>query len=337
LEGKKITPSFFTLIENDRNCFYAFASAWLYSWDVLRILRNRNNNYDEAKMTEIVGTLTDIYEKYKPDDMHLMKSPQWKSYALFMYIKIYKQYLFKEVNTNNVDSLLSPENILFWFEQIKESFQGKALEAALALLIYERGGLKGYGVSSITYYDYFLEHFPNSPYLKYFKDQMDETVAFYEEATFDPSVHFVEPSDSIHTFQQLLELFRGKRLYIDVWGTWCGPCRLQFKYKDLLEPILQKNNIIPLYIVINAVNEQTNTWEGLIKTYNLKGYHFRANKLFIEDLNRIYNPDNANNAEGKISFLIPWYMLVDEEGNIVEKHFKRPSDLVKDSLAIFLY
>ena len=67
LEEKKITSSFYTLIENDRNCLYAFASAWLYSWEVLRILRNRHDNYDEAKMAEIVDTLTGIYEKHKPD------------------------------------------------------------------------------------------------------------------------------------------------------------------------------------------------------------------------------------------------------------------------------
>ena len=336
LEEKKITSSFYTLIENDRNCLYAFVSAWKYSSDVLTILRNRHDNYDEAKMAEIVDTLTGIYEKHKPDDNNLMKSPQWKHYALFMYIRVYKQYLFKEVNTNNVEALLSREHIPFWFKQIKESFRGKALEAALALLLYEEGGLKGCGELSIPYYNYFLEQFPQSPYLKYFKNQMEETVAFYKDKDFDPSVHFVEPRDSINTFQELLALFRGKRLYVDVWATWCGPCRMQFEFNDLLRPILQRNNIKSLYILTNSDDKQTNTWEGLIKTYNLRGYHFRANKAFLEDLKRIYSTDNdALNPEGKRYFLIPWYMLVDEEGNIVDKHFKKPSELVKDTLAIF--
>jgi thiol-disulfide isomerase/thioredoxin len=337
LEEKKITSSFYTLIENDRNCFYAFASAWLYSWEVLRILRNRHDNYDEAKMAEIVDTLTGIYEKHKPDDNNLMKSPQWKHYALFMYIRVYKQYLFKEVNTNNVEALLSREHIPFWFIQIKESFQGNALEAVLALFLYETGGLSNCidTDTTIPVYDFFLEQFPQSPYLKYFKNQMEETVAFYEEKDFDPSVHFVEPRDSINTFQELLALFRGTRLYVDVWATWCGPCRMQFEYKDLLEPILQRNNITPLYISTDHDDKQIKTWEALIKGYNLRGYHFRANKSFLEDLNGIYDPDNAHNPESKRSFLIPWYMLIDEKGNIVNKHFKRPSELVKDTLAIF--
>ena len=337
LEEKKITSSFYTLIENDRNCLYAFVSAWKYSSDVLTILRNRHDNYDEAKMAEIVDTLTGIYEKHKPDDNNLMKSPQWKHYALFMYIRVYKQYLFKEVNTNNVEALLSREHIPFWFIQIKESFQGNALEAVLALFLYETGGLSNCidTDTTIPVYDFFLEQFPQSPYLKYFKNQMEETVAFYEEKDFDPSVHFVEPRDSINTFQELLALFRGTRLYVDVWATWCGPCRMQFEYKDLLEPILQRNNITPLYISTDHDDKQIKTWEALIKGYNLRGYHFRANKSFLEDLNGIYDPDNAHNPESKRSFLIPWYMLIDEKGNIVNKHFKRPSELVKDTLAIF--
>ncbi len=334
LEEKKITPSFYTLIENDRTCLYAYVSAWLYSWDVLRILRNRDDNNYEAKMAEIVGSLTNFYDIYKPDDINMMKSPQWKSYALFMYTNIYKQYLFNKVNKTNVEGLLSVEHMPFWFEQIKESFRGNALEAALSLFLYEEGGLKGCGESSIPYYDYFLEQFPESPYLKYIKNQMEETISFYEEKLFDPSVHFVENRDSIDTFQELLALFRGKRLYVDVWATWCGPCRIQFEYKDLLEPILQRNDITPLYISIDYDDKQKTTWEALIKSYNLRGYHFRANKSFLEDINRIYAPDN-NDPEGKKSFSIPWYLLIDEKGNIVHKKFKKPSELVKDTLAIF--
>ena len=337
LKEKKITPSFYTLIENDRTCSYAYASAWLDSWDVLRILRNKNNNYDEAKMAEIVGSLTNIYEKHKPDDKNLMKSPSWENYTLLMYVYIYKQYSLNIVNTSNVEGLLSSEHIPFWFEQMKKSFQGDALEAVLALLVYEASGCSNCTETDtiIPVFDFFREQFPQSPYLKYFKNQMEETIAFYKDKAFDPSVHFVENRDSIHTFQELLALFRGKRLYVDVWATWCGPCRTQFEYKDSLEPILQRNNITPLYISTDYDDKQIKTWEALIKGYNLRGYHFRANKSFLEDLNRIYDPENANNPEGKRSFSIPWYMLIDENGIIVHKNFKRPSELVKDTLAIF--
>lgn len=57
----------------------------------------------------------------------------------------------------------------------------------------------------------------------------------------------------------------------------------------------------------------------MIKFYNLEGYHIRANKELNSELREIFNPD------GPLS--IPWYILIDKNGNIVKKNASRPSDI----------
>jgi len=47
----------------------------------------------------------------------------------------------------------------------------------------------------------------------------------------------------------------------------------------------------------------------------LTGTHIRANKEFYDNLVKQYN-------------IIPWYILIDEKGNIMEEHAKSPSQLV---------
>ena len=57
----------------------------------------------------------------------------------------------------------------------------------------------------------------------------------------------------------------------------------------------------------------------MIKFYNLEGYHIRANKQLEAELRKIFD----NN--GSIS--IPWYILIDNDGNILRRHAKQPSQI----------
>lgn len=331
LNEKKITKSFYNLIENDRNCFYSFVSIWLCAWDMMAIFRNQETDHDNSSKKIVINHMTKIFDKYKPNDKNLMKSPTWESYALFMYIDIYKQYVLQTIDKANIEEILFEHHIPFWFEQIKESFSGETLEAALAVFIYKKGGMENFTVSeeSIPVYEFFKKQFPNSKYSKYFDAHMQKTLSYYNQKTHDSSIHFIENGDSINTFSQLLSQMEGQKLYIDIWATWCNPCRYEFQFNDSLHSILRQNNITPLYISLDEDN-QTKKWEALIQTYNLRGMHFRANKLFKNDLNELYQDESNSktNQSGQKTFSIPWYMLIDENGNIIEKHFKRPSEIV---------
>ncbi len=333
LAENKISKKFYQLIESDRDCYYAFVSAWLYSWDYMGICMNPTKDDDELAKEQVKKNLEALFTQYKPDDPQIMKAPIWQMYTEFIYIKVYQQYLLKKIDKSNIDSLLSEENIPFWFERMKASFSDNTLEAILAVFLYTNAGPEGFSESkeSIPVYEYFKTNFPNSYYLKYFKQLMERTISFYNDNKVDANIKFVQGGDSIDTFAELISLFKGKKLYVDVWSSWCAPCRGEFKYKESLAKIMEEYNITPLYISLDQ-EEQKARWEAIIYTHNLKGYHFRANKPFIDDLNRIYQEINNSGSlkeRGNKSFSIPWYIMIDENSKIINSDAPRPSNTVE--------
>jgi len=52
--------------------------------------------------------------------------------------------------------------------------------------------------------------------------------------------------------------------------------------------------------------------------YQLRGHHTRAGEALLKDLQRLYG------ATGTMA--IPWNMIVDTQGHIVQLHAPRPSD-----------
>ncbi len=122
------------------------------------------------------------------------------------------------------------------------------------------------------------------------------------------------------------EEIKGKYMYVDLWATWCGPCKYAFQYNDNLDSLLRGyKNLVKIYISIDDEKDEK-TWFRQVKSINLRGYNFMASKnLYKEIREKIYNNG---------LFSIPRYLLINPDGHIVENDLSSPNLLDKLKLIL---
>ena len=115
-----------------------------------------------------------------------------------------------------------------------------------------------------------------------------------------------------------LEDLKGKYVYIDVWATWCGPCRQEIPFLQKTEEAYHGKNI---EFVSISVDEQKNheKWKQFVKDKNLGGIQLLADKDWKSDFVQGFKING-----------IPRFILISPEGKIVSADAPRPSssDLV---------
>jgi thiol-disulfide isomerase/thioredoxin len=131
--------------------------------------------------------------------------------------------------------------------------------------------------------------------------------------------HLKDAKDADALFAQLTEPYKDKVVYIDFWGTWCGPCRQQMKYVGAVKEALKGKDIIFMYF---ANRSPEKSWKNVIKENHLSGENVVHYRLPEEQQAMI---------ERRLSIKhYPTFILMDKEGNIVNMEAPRPQQ--KDQL-----
>lgn len=250
-----------------------------------------------------------IYEKY-PVSNKLIPS-EW----LLPYTEVqinFQKMSFKDVNKPKSieEALQNKYNDIYTFVKDKEILQ-TILSQALFSDCLNNGT---YNMAILSHIEKYSDEYPGNPYLKSFEPFVAEVKTFNQliKGDFSANVHFVEGCDSITTFSEVLNRFKGKPLFIDFWFTTCSPCREQFKYAEPLKTFLKEKGVEMLYI---SIDRKEIDWHNSIKYFNLEGNHVRANQLLHDDLYKKY----------KIG-LFPHFMIVDANGEIAVHRAKQPSE-----------
>ena len=75
-------------------------------------------------------------------------------------------------------------------------------------------------------------------------------------------------SDGESILRKITEPYRGKIVYIDVWGSWCHPCLENLSHASELKEKLKDYDIVYLYLASGTTDK---AWKGVIKEYNIAG------------------------------------------------------------------
>lgn len=107
------------------------------------------------------------------------------------------------------------------------------------------------------------------------------------------------------------EEFLGKVVYLDLWATWCRPCRQQLSHLDSLRQSYKKEDIVFVSI---SLDEDQNAWKSLIGNGTLGGVQLIVGDGWDNSLRHRYMVEE-----------LPRYILIDRTGVIVNANAPPPS------------
>ena len=119
-----------------------------------------------------------------------------------------------------------------------------------------------------------------------------------------------------------LKSLRGQYVYVDVWATWCGPCKAEIPFLQKLEKEYHGKNIAFVSISIDDGSGYKDRskelakqgWRDMIKEKKMSGIQLYADKGWKSDFVTGYKING-----------IPRFLLIDPNGSVVDPNTSRPS------------
>ena len=103
--------------------------------------------------------------------------------------------------------------------------------------------------------------------------------------------------------------FKGRYVYIDLWATWCNPCKKELPHLKALEERFKDAQIAFVSLSTDGDKEK---WEEMVRTTDMTDI-----QLYIGPRSSF---QKAYNIDG-----IPRFILLDKEGVIISNDMSRPS------------
>jgi thiol-disulfide isomerase/thioredoxin len=193
---------------------------------------------------------------------------------------------------------------------------GPVVEYFLAARIRHYCDEKYYETALQILKDY-QSRFPNGEYLDSCRNEiaiLERRIAANNQ---NAGIVFHEISDK-PSMAAILAAYIGKIVYLDIWGTWCGPCREEMQASPALKKHFEGKDIVFLYLDMDSP-EARDKWHNFVRMEAITGEHYRLSSDQMEDIWQSLLP-------GKKDHFYPSYFIFDRTGHVIVTDARRPSD-----------
>ena len=129
----------------------------------------------------------------------------------------------------------------------------------------------------------------------------------FDKLVLKSSDKLADLSEGEALLKKILEPYKGKFVLLDIWGTWCGPCKEALSHSTEEYARLKDYDIEFLYL---ANRSPQDSWENVIKEYNVSGPNVAHYNLPDEQQSAIERHLNVHSW--------PTYKLFNRDGHLLD-------------------
>ena len=131
----------------------------------------------------------------------------------------------------------------------------------------------------------------------------------FDKLVLKSSDNLKDISEGEALLKKILEPYKGKFVLLDIWGTWCGPCKEALSHSTEEYARLKDYDIQYVYL---ANSSPQTAWENVIKEYNVSGPNVAHYNLPGGQQNAIERHLNVHS--------FPTYKLFNRNGELLDIH-----------------
>jgi len=175
-------------------------------------------------------------------------------------------------------------------------------------------------MTSIAIYEELEKKYPRSQWLTVYESKLNQLDIITRQNKNDKDIVFIKHADSITSLKKLIAPFKGKVVYLDIWGSWCGPCisEIANHTKPLKKYFEDEDQLVYLYLAMETPAD-IDKWREFILLHGIKGYHLNKSDKTIEPFwQELLGTVN-------VSRKYPTFAIFDKDGKVLTADAYRPS------------
>ena len=248
---------------------YDWANSCL--WGISK--KNELHFQENKKNYDFHGDMAKIFEKVELDNADAASVPAYVS-TVYSYLSLlFFEWIYEQQATGSMPEQMDSYKKIF--EIAEKNFEGCAYDIGFSRIIMDFGQ----EISTREQYNY------TKVQIEKFKDNADNIEYYNQIKKFFATISLLIPGSPAPDFtltdingkKVSLSDFKGKVVYIDFWGTWCGPCRKELPYyKALQEKFTGNDNVVFMSVAMERGGRDQ--WSNFVKSKSMPGVQLYSNR-----------------------------------------------------------